>query len=254
MIRVLIVEDEPLALSRLRSALALHEDIELVAEATNGPSAVQAISTLDPSLLFLDVRLPGFSGLEVLRNSNRFVSVIFTTAHDEYAVHAFEWGAFDYLLKPFDDARVARALERYRTRSRTDAPETQMIERLDVAESSGFLEQFFVKRNGITIPVRTNDIESIAAEGDYCRVYAGETNHLVHVPMREFERRLDSSQFVRIHRSTIIQVGRIVRIEALGRGALLHLKSGMTTAASRAGLSLLRERIPFTRHIGLLNE
>jgi DNA-binding LytR/AlgR family response regulator len=254
MIRVLIVEDEPLALSRLRSALALHEDIELVGEATNGPSAVQAISTLDPSLLFLDVRLPGFSGLEVLRNSKRSVSVIFTTAHDEYAVHAFEWGAFDYLLKPFDDARVARALERYRTRSRTDAPETQMIERLDVAESSEFLEQFFVKRNGVTIPVRTSDIESIAAEGDYCRVYVEQTNHLVHVPMREFERRLDSSRFVRIHRSTIIQVSRIVRIEALGRGALLHLKSGMTTAASRAGSSLLRERIPFTRHIGLFNE
>ncbi|MBN9617461.1 MAG: hypothetical protein BGO25_03680 [Acidobacteriales bacterium 59-55] len=254
MIRALIVEDEPLALSRLRSALALHEDVELVAEADNGPSALHAISTLEPSLLFLDVRIPGFSGLEVLRKANHSVPVIFTTAFDEYAVHAFEWGAFDYLLKPFDDARVARALERYRTRSHSDAQETQVLERLDATESTGILEQFFVKRNGITIPVKVSDIELITAEGDYCRVYAGGSNHLIHVPMREFERRLDSARFVRVHRSTIVQVSRIVRMEASGRGALLHLESSMTTAASRAGLSLLRERVPFTRHIGLLNE
>jgi two-component system, LytTR family, response regulator len=240
-IRTAIVEDEPLAVDRLRSALASHVDVELVGEAQDGLAAVSLLDTYRPSLVFLDVRLPGFSGLEVLRRTCCKPAVIFTTAHDEYAVHAFEWGAFDYLVKPFDHGRVAVALDRYRHRSGASDAETEVVERLHTAESHGLLQRFFVRHRGVAIPVATDDIIAILAEGDYCRVHVAQSSYLVHLPLREFERRLDPQHFRRIHRSAIVQLKHVRQVEGSGRGASLLLTGGITVAASRAGATQLRE-------------
>lgn len=243
MIRTVIVEDEPLALDRLRACLAFQDDVEVVGDAADGLAAVSVLDEMQPALLFLDVRLPAFSGFEVLRRVARKPSVIFTTAHDEYAVHAFEWGAFDYMLKPFECARVALALDRYRSRGGVGRPEQEIIARLETTESKGVLERFFVKERGLAVPVAVDTIEAIIAEGDYCRVHTTRSSHLIHLPLKEFERRLDTAHFRRVHRSAIVRLDCIIRIEPVGRGAYLQLAGGLKVTASRLGLAKLR---PFT--------
>jgi two-component system LytT family response regulator len=241
MIRAAIVEDEPLAIDRLRSALALHADVELVGEAPDGPSAVAMIDVYQPSLLFLDIRLPGFTGFDVLRRVRSTIPVIFTTAHDEYAVHAFEWGAFDYLVKPFDNQRVGIALDRFRQRSGATETEPEIIERLRTTESSGILHRFFVRHRGVAIPIATEDIVAILAEGDYCRVHLAHVSHLVHLPLREFESRLDTEHFRRVHRSAIVHLKHVRKIENVGRTANVLLTGNLAVTASRSGLTQLRD-------------
>lgn len=239
-IRALIVEDEPLAIDRLRTCLAFAEDIDVVGEAHDGRTAIDLIDYLAPDLIFLDVQMPLYSGFEVLRSIARKPGVIFTTAHNEYAVPAFEWGAFDYLLKPFDRERVKLALDRYRQRSGVCEAEPEYAERLQTTESRGLLQRFFVKHRGVALPVAVEEILAIIAEGDYCRVCTGAENHLVHLPLREFEQRLSPERFRRVHRSALIQIDLIQRIEPAGRGAILHMAGGLKVPASRTGLGQLR--------------
>ncbi|ADW71625.1 LytR/AlgR family response regulator transcription factor [Granulicella tundricola] len=239
-IRALIVEDEPLAIDRLRSCLAYASELDLVGEARNGAAAVEMIDRFKPDLVFLDIQLPILSGFEVLRSVEYRPAVIFTTAHDEYAVPAFEWGAFDYLLKPFDKERVALALSRFQERSGLSDGGVALVERLDTMESKGALQRFFVKQRGVTIPVDSEHIVAILAEGDYCRVHLENENHLVHLPLREFENRLSSVLFRRVHRSALINIAKVVRIEASGRGANVSMQGGVTAPASRSGLAQLK--------------
>jgi two-component system LytT family response regulator len=241
MIRAVIVEDEPLAVDRLRFALSVHADVELVGEAQDGPTAVTVIDLYRPSLVFLDIRLPGFSGFDVLRRLQPTIPVIFTTAHDEYAVHAFEWGAFDYLVKPFDNQRVAVALDRFRQRTGVAEIEPEVIERLQTAESNGILQRFFVRHRGVAVPIATADIIAIVAEGDYCRVHLRQASHLVHIPLREFESRLDFEDFRRVHRSAIVNLKHVLQVENAGRTATVSLTGNLAVTASRSGLAQLRD-------------
>lgn len=241
MIRALIVEDEPLAIDRLRSSLALHDDIQLLGAAEDGLTALSEINSFRPSLIFLDIRLPGLSGFEILRRASVPAPVIFTTAYDEYAVSAFEWGAFDYLVKPFDNQRVAVALDRFRERSGVSEAEPQLIERLQATESKGLLHRFFVRYRGVAVPVTTDEIVAIVAEGDYCRVRLQTGTHLVHLPLREFESRLDPSKFRRVHRSAIINLDHVLKIESVGRTATVSLTGNLVVTASRAGVAQLKD-------------
>ncbi len=239
-VRALIVEDEPLAIDRLRACLAYAGDVELIGEARDGQVAQDLINRLQPDLVFLDIQLPLMSGFEVLRSIRHRPGVIFTTAHNEYAVSAFEWGAFDYLLKPFDRERIALALKRYQQRSGLKDSRETMAERLDTTESQGQLRRFFVKQRGVALPIDTKDILAIVAEGDYCRVHLVDESHLVHLPLREFEARLDSDVFRRIHRSALVNAERIERVEAIGRGAQVTMVNGLKIGASRAGVAELK--------------
>ena len=240
-IRAIIVEDEPLAIDRLRMCLAFSEDVDVIGEAHNGGTAIELIDSLAPDLIFLDVQMPSCSGFEVLRSIARKPGVIFTTAHTEYAVPAFEWGAFDYLLKPFDRERTKLALDRYRQRSGIGEAEPEYVDRLQAIENKGLpLQRFFVKHRGAALPVMVDEILAIIAEGDYCRVCTGTVNHLVHLPLREFEQRLSPERFRRVHRSALIRIDRIQRIEAAGRGAILHMEGGIKVPVSRSGLGHLR--------------
>ncbi len=239
-IRAVIVEDEPLAIDRLRTCLSYLEDVELVGEARDGQAAHNLIDKLQPDLVFLDIQLPLLSGFEVLRSIRHRPAVIFVTAHNEYAVSAFEWGAFDYLLKPFDKERVLLALSRVQERSGLKDSGTPVEERLDSTESRGLLRRFFVKKQGIAFPVDTETIVAILAEGDYCRVYLAEESHLVHLALRDFERRLAPDIFRRIHRSFLINTTKIERIETSGRGAQVKMENGLIVPASRAGFAELK--------------
>ena len=240
-IRALIVEDESLALDRLRACLSYLEDVEPVGEARDGQAAQQLIDTMQPDLVFMDIQLPLLSGFEVLRSVRHRPAVIFTTAHNEYAVSAFEWGAFDYLLKPFDKDRVALALARFQQRSGLKDSGSAVAERLDTTESRGLIRRFFVKQRGVALPVNTEDIIAITAEGDYCRVHLVDQSHLVHLPLRNFEARLTPELFRRIHRSALVNTTKIQRVEAMGRGGQVTVVNGLKVNASRAGLAELKD-------------
>ena len=239
-IRALIVEDEPLAIDRLRACLAYAESVELIGEARDGQVARNLIDRLQPDLVFLDIRLPLLSGFEVLRSTSYRPAVILTTAHDEYAVSAFEWGAFDYLLKPFDKERVALAITRYQQRSGLKDSREILAERLDTTESHGQLRRFFVKQHGVALPIDTEHIIAIVAEGDYCRVHLTDESHLVHLPLRDFEARLNPDLFRRIHRSALVNTAKIERVDANGRGAQVTTVNGLMIGASRAGVAELK--------------
>lgn len=239
-IRALIVEDEPLAIDRLRACLSYVSDLELVGEARDGGTAVTLIDRLQPDLVFLDIQLPLLSGFEVLRSIRHRPAVIFTTAHDEYAVSAFEWGAFDYLLKPFDKERIAVAMQRFQERSGLSESGAALAERLETAESTGSIRRFFVKQRGVTIPIDIENITAILAEGDYCRVHLHSESYLVHLPLREFEKRLTPGLFLRVHRSALINTGKVLQIEAAGRGAQVTMQTGLVVPASRTGSAQLK--------------
>lgn len=239
-VRALIVEDEPFAIDRLRACLSYIDDLDLVGEARDGKAAQQLIEQLQPDLVFLDIQLPLLSGFDVLRSLQHRPAVIFTTAHNEYAVSAFEWGAFDYLLKPFDKERVSLALSRYQQRSGGREQNLVLAERLDTAESHGPLRRFFVKERGVAVAVETENIIAALAEGDYCRIFLAEKSHLIHLPLRELQRRLAPHLFARIHRSALINTTRIRCMQATGRGAQVVMQNGLTVAASRTGSAQLK--------------
>ena len=239
-VRALIVEDEPLAIDRLRACLSYIDNLDLIGEARDGKVAVTQIDRLQPDLVFLDIQLPVFSGFEVLRATQHRPGVIFTTAHNEYAVSAFEWGAFDYLLKPFDRDRVAVAMSRFRHRSGFNGDGHVLADQLDTAESKGLLKRFFVKQRGVAIPVDCDRVVAVVAEGDYCRVHLAQESHLVHLPLREFEKRLGPDLFVRIHRSALIGLNHMLKVEDAGRGARVCMSNGLRVTASRTGATQLR--------------
>jgi DNA-binding LytR/AlgR family response regulator len=232
-LRTVIVEDEPLAIERLRSCLAYAEKVEVIGHAEDGLRAVELIDSVAPDLVFLDVRLPGCSGFEVLRRLQHKPAVIFTTAYEEYAVPAFEWGAFDYLLKPFSQDRVRIALLRIEDRLRPLSTDDAIEDRLRSTEEAATLSRFFVRYQNTVIPIDTKEIITIRAEDDYSAVHVGGRVHLVHLPLREFVRRLDPARFARIHRSTIVNLEKIARIEVMER---------RMAVASRVGAQALRSR------------
>lgn len=247
-VRALIVDDEVMSRRALLSLLAEVEWIEVVGEAADGPTALSALRTLRPDLVFLDIQLPGATGLQVLERFGEEVGVIFTTAFDDYAMTAFELGAIDYLRKPFGQARLLRALDRVRTRlggERDVQPEVSLPERLRVAHHTGArpVERIFVRDRGAVIPLRTAHIIRCEADGDYVAIHAGGRRHLVYVNLSDLEQRLDPDTFVRVHRSHLVNLDYVESLTAHDPNRLeVHLKDGSRVVASRMGTQALRAR------------
>lgn len=249
-VRAMIVDDEPIARDALRALLADVDWISCVGEAVDGNDAITQISELNPELLFLDVQMPGATGIEVLERVNQELTVIFTTAHDDYAMTAFEFGAIDYLRKPFGRERFARALERARpyieARRARDATSAgaALTERL--AFASGVerpLQRLFVRDRGGVLPVRTADIVHCEADGDYVAVHALGRRHLVYVNLGDLASQLDAEKFVRVHRSHIVNLDAVVSFVAHDANRLeVRLSNGARVIASRAGTQVLRAR------------
>jgi len=249
----LIADDEPLARRKLRDLVQEVPLVEIVGEAADGEAAVRAIDTLRPDLVFLDIQMPGLSGLEVLERARHKPAVIFTTAYDRYAVAAFELAAVDYLLKPFGRERFRAALERARQAlGRRDAPAAmeragQLLDRREGAAAERApaprapLTRLFVHDRGKIVPIAVPEIERFEARDDYVAVHVAGRSYLVHVPMNELERRLDRERFLRVHRSHVVNLDFVKALEPYdGTRLTVELRSGAKIVASRARSRELR--------------
>jgi two-component system, LytTR family, response regulator len=239
-IGVLIVEDEPLARRRLRELMADVRWLECLGEATSGRTAVAAIDELQPDLVFLDVQLPGMSGIDVLSRVQQPPAVIFTTAHDQFAITAFELGALDYLLKPFGRERFGRALERARPALERQAG-ASTAERSREVLGDGPVPRLFVRDAGRIVPIRVASIDWLQACDDFVVVHAGARQYRVNVPLGEIERRLDPAVFVRIHRSHVVNLDQVASWTPYdGSRFQITLRNGTRLMASRQRSRVLR--------------
>ena len=238
-IRTLIVDDEPAARAALQSLLAADREIEVIGECADGRSAIERIEQEHPDLVFLDVQMPGMNGFDALGRLDlaELPEVVFVTAYDEYALRAFEVHAADYLLKPFSDGRFHLALTRAKQqvrRRRLGHLNDRLVTLLDAVGRSGtagspaagrYLRRFVIKSGGRATILAVRDIDWIEAEGDYVKIHTGKTSHLLRETMKRLEAQLDPQRFVRIHRSTIVQLERIREIQPYFHGeyvVLLH--------------------------------
>ena len=239
-VTVLIVDDEPIARAGLRAMLRDFEWVEVVGEAADGVSAVKAIESLRPELVFLDVQMPGLFGTDVLRRIERKPYVIFTTAFSEHAVTAFELGAVDYLLKPFGPSRLASAMER--VRSAVGEPSSDAIERLSGALGGGPISRLFVRIGGTLVPLAVETILRFEADGDYVVVFpAGGGRHMLHLSLTRLEERLDPKRFVRVHRKHIVNLDQVRSFKRDVSGNLeAELNDGSRVPVSRAKAQEIR--------------
>jgi two-component system LytT family response regulator len=248
--RALVVDDEPLARQAIQQLLTDVDWLQWAGEASDGLAAIDAIQSLQPELVFLDIQMPGANGIEVLERANVDVAVIFTTAYDEYAMTAFELGAIDYLRKPFGRERFMRALERARPflearrAARIQEQTVPLVERLVfVQQESRALTRIFVRDRANIIPVQTSDVLRFEADGDYVAVVTAERRHLIYINLADLSARLDAEQFVRIHRSHIVNLDRVAAMVAHDANRLeVRMVDGTRIVASRNGTQLLRAR------------
>lgn len=237
----LIVDDEPLARARLRELIAGTPWLQCLGEAGTGDTAVAAIDELQPDLVFLDVQLPGMSGIDVLARVAHAPAVIFTTAYDTFAVTAFELGALDYLLKPFGRERFSRALTRTRPvlEQRVGAA---AAERARETLADGPLGRLFVRAGGRVVPVAVRSIERLEAADDSVIVHAPGGPFCINLPLSALERRLDPRVFVRVHRSHVVNLDHVASWTPYdGSRFQIRLRSGATLLASRQRSRDLRD-------------
>lgn len=242
-LRAVVVEDQHLARRHLRTLLEEVEGVEWVGEAADGPSALRVVSELRPDLLFLDIKLPRMSGLDVLRQIEPGPFAIFTTAYDRHAVTAFELQAIDYILKPFGADRLRQAVERaIELGGGAEIPE--LAERVAAASRSEPLTRVFVRTRGRIVPVVLETVEHLEAEGDYVALWEGSRSHLVRVSMNHLMERVDERTFVRVHRSHAVNLSRVAAFVPEPDGRLvLELESGKRLIASRSRSPELRQRL-----------
>ena len=266
MIRVLIVDDEPGARRRLERLLSQESDIEIARQVGTGRKAVEAISTLKPDLVFLDVQMPGMTGIDVVREvgAGLMPAVIFVTAYDQYAVKAFDLAALDYLLKPFDDERFEQALTRARqhlARHAADDLQNRLQALLQAVTSpprrkepapTRYLERIAVEMRGQLRIVPVDKISFISASGNYVYLHVGDDELLVREQMRRLEDHLPPDQFFRIHRSTIVRLDEIeTLLSKPGGDYMVCLRSGKRLKASRSRWGELAHRLGIqTPHTG----
>lgn len=236
-IRTLIIDDEPAARAAIQTLLADDPEVSVVGECTDGRSALQAIHDDAPDLLFLDVQMPEMDGFALLRqlDPSELPVVVFVTAYDQYALKAFEVHALDYLLKPFDDHRFRESLVRAKQQvrqGRLGALSQEILSLLDgvgqppAADRDGqYLKRLVIKSGGRVAILGVKDIDWIEAQGDFVRIHAGRAWHLLRETMKRLEKQFDPARFVRIHRSTIVNVERIKELQPYFRGeyvVILH--------------------------------
>lgn len=240
-IKVLIVDDEFLGRERIRSLLKDHADIKIVGECVNGREAVEAIQNLQPDLVFLDVQMPKIDGFEVVEiiGAENMPVVIFVTAYDEYAIEAFEVNAVDYLLKPFDKERFEKAVDRAKCGIESQDSPTEIRGNLrellkEVENEPRFLKRIPVKSARGTAIVLAEEIDWIASSGHYLELHIGDETHLIRERISLIETKLNPRIFMRIHRSTIVNVNRIESLHPMFNGdQLVILKNGCELNLSR---------------------
>jgi two-component system, LytTR family, response regulator len=241
-IRTLIVDDEQAAREALRLLLGDDREIAVVGECADGRTTLERIRRDRPELVFLDIQMPAMDGLTVLSRleETELPVVVFVTAYDQHALQAFDLHAVDYLLKPFDDARFHKALARAKTRVRQGqlgalaGPLADLLSGMRRPEPDRWLERLVIRSDGRAIIVPVAEVNWIEARGDYLRVHAGSTCHLLRGTMKELEGQLDPAAFVRIHRSTIVRLQQIKELQPHFRGDyVVILKDGTLLKLAR---------------------
>jgi two-component system, LytTR family, response regulator len=254
-LRVLVVDDEPLARSGIAALASRDDDIEIVGECGDGKLAVESILELAPDLVLLDVQMPEMTGFDVLHaiGADKMPAVIFITAYDHFAVRAFEVNALDYLLKPFDDERFSAAMSRAKRTIRESQVDVLSEQLLGLLKSTGkdpasrsaappqsprnesFLSRLVVKNGGRVLFVRTEEIDWIEAADYYVRLHIARKSHLLRETMSALEGQLDPTRFFRVHRSAIVNLDRVVEIQPYFHGEhILLLQDGSKLKLSRA--------------------
>lgn len=235
------MDDEPLARERIRRFLRSEEDIEVVGECADGRAAVESIEELKPDLVFLDIQIPELDGFGVVEaiGVEEMPPVIFVTAFDRYALRAFDVHALDYLLKPYNRERFRKAVERARAQLAHGGGE-DLNERLrslleTLRPESKHLERLMIKSSGRVFFLRTDELDWIESEGNYLKLHAGREAHLLRETMSRLASRLDPEKFVRIHRSTIVNIERIKELQPLFSGDyVVVLRDGTQLTLSRS--------------------
>ncbi len=241
-IRSIIIDDEPLARKRIRNLLKNEADIDVIAEARNGIEAVSVIENKNPDLIFLDIQMPELDGFGVLNNidlSDNTPQIIFVTAFDHYAISAFEVCAVDYLLKPFDRERFFKALNRARNQIRLVNNENSNSNKVNellqkITYDNNYTARLMVKSNGCITFLKTDEIQWIEAAGNYVSLHTGKEEFLMRETMNNMEEKLDPNIFIRSHRTTIVNIEYIDKIQpGPGSEQLIKMKNGQLLTISR---------------------
>jgi two-component system LytT family response regulator len=254
-LRAIIAEDELMARQAI-TAMAAAYGIEVLAACQDGSETLSNLATHRPELLFLDVQMPGMNGFEVLENlpSGYLPAVVFTTAHETYAVRAFEHSAVDYLLKPFDEERFRKAVDRARSRLGKGSTNSEWIRRVaselrEAQQARAGLQRLVIRSRGEVSFLRVDEIDWIEASHNYLKIHAGPDTHLLRETIKEIETRLQPDKFLRIHRCLIVNVDRIRRLEACGYGEyLVVLRDGKKLSLSRGYRENLDRLIDSLQH------
>ena len=260
-LRVLIVDDEPLGRRRVAGLLRKESGVEVVGMIGDGLSAVDAIRSSAPDLVFLDVQMPGMSGLDVVRTIGpaNMPTIVFVTAYDKHALEAFDLAAIDYLVKPFDDDRFKEAFDRARRMVRLEASDQLRDKLLAVLHETGhgdsrlsppashlprYLERIPVESRGKVRFIPVSDIDYIVASGPYAELVVGDRKHLIREAMQNLENQLDPARFFRIHRSAIVQLDRVDSLLKSPSGDCdVQLKNGVKIKVARARREELEQRL-----------
>ena len=244
-LKVILIEDEELARDLLKSYIKDHPKIELIAECENGFEGVQKINELNPDLVFLDIQMPKITGFEMLELLDHKPEIIFTTAYDQFALKAFDYSAVDYLLKPFSKDRLMVAIDKVieRIGEEDSADKLEKVSEFRVEET---LERVVVKdRHKISI-IPVEKIRYIESLDDYVLIYTNEGRHMKQKTMKFFEANLNQKNFIRIHRSYIVQVEHIAEIQQYEKESyIVILKDGTKLKVSKSGYKKLKEVLHF---------
>ena len=249
-IRTVLVDDEPLAVARLKRLLEAEADVSIVAECHSGRDAIEAVTTLRPDLLFLDVQMPEVDGFDVVRGLSAADApfVVFVTAYDAHAVRAFEVRAVDYLLKPIDAERVRQAVACVRiAREQATAAQRYALLRqiVDDLATRRSVRRLLVRDKGRARPVRIEEIDWIDAVGNYARLHVQGRTHVLRSTLRALEHTLDPAHFCRVHRSAVINLDRVAEVQPWGSGdSVVVLTDGARLRVSR------RYRVELERRLG----
>lgn len=241
MIKTVLIDDEPLARSIVREYLQAYPEMEILQECNDGFEGVKAIAQHKPDLIFLDIQMPKINGFEMLELIEQPPAVIFTTAFDEYAIKAFEAHAIDYLLKPFSKDRFDKALQKWLEQRQQHDGKTKAVVMPEEVRQPEERNRIVVKEAGNIRIIPVNEIQHIEAYDDYVKIYTAKEMFLKKKTMSFYEQILDPSQFIRVHRSYMLQLSHLTRIEPLEKDThVALLKSGVRIPLSKSGYSKLK--------------
>jgi two-component system LytT family response regulator len=245
-IKAIIIDDEELARELIKNYLKDFPEVELIMECENGFDGVKSVAEHSPDLIFLDIQMPKLNGFEMLELIENPPEVIFITAHNDFAIRAFEMNAVDYLLKPYSKERLVAAIMKARDRILSGNKPVKVIQELIREPLAEKLERIVVKSGTKIKVIPVNKISYIEAQDDFVMIYTEDGKHLKQGTMKYYEDRLDETEFIRVHRSYIVRIDQVTQLEPYSKeNYVLKLKNGVNLKVSRNGLKNLKEKFNF---------